>query len=115
MNSVCPCSLCGERDHVPWRCPVLRDPLREGFYKGGGGGGGGGGGDDDEKVDMGCDESVVASTKALNKQDNVKDASYTRYSWRAGDRGHRGDCGGDSDAHGLRAEDYGCFLRAVRC
>lgn len=46
----CPCSLCGERDHQPWRCPVLREPLREGFYSGGGGGGGGGGGDDDERA-----------------------------------------------------------------
>lgn len=60
------CSNCNERGHFAERCPVLHDPLRDGFYKGGGGGGGGGGGDDDD------DERVAALKQyypTLNKDD----------------------------------------------
>lgn len=64
MNTVCPCSLCGERDHQPWRCPVLREPLREGFYRGSGGGG------DDEhaaarKFESGVAAVVSAATASI--------------------------------------------------
>jgi hypothetical protein len=44
------CANCGEGGHPVGKCPVLRSPLKEGFYSGGGGGGGHSHGDDDEKV-----------------------------------------------------------------
>jgi len=34
------CMICNGGGHEVNRCPELRDPLREGFYRGGGGGGG---------------------------------------------------------------------------
>jgi hypothetical protein len=43
------CMNCGEGGHLVGKCPVLRSPLKEGFYSGGGGGGGHSH-DDDEKV-----------------------------------------------------------------
>lgn len=62
------CSNCNERGHFADKCPVLHDPLRDGFYKGGGGGGGGGdgGGDDDD------DEHILKQYyHILNKDDCV--------------------------------------------
>ena len=32
------CSKCGEEFHAAYKCPMLIEPLREGFYEGGGGG-----------------------------------------------------------------------------
>ena len=32
------CSNCGEEAHAAYKCPLLIEPLREGFYEGGGGG-----------------------------------------------------------------------------
>ena len=60
MNAACPCKVCGEPGHIPRKCPVLYEMLKEGFYSGGGGGGGHSH-DDDEKVnDQGEHEKVPA-------------------------------------------------------
>ena len=32
-----PCSKCGGNVHAAYKCPMLIEPLREGFYEGGGG------------------------------------------------------------------------------
>jgi hypothetical protein len=74
MSSVCPCSICGDRDHPPWKCSSLRDPLREGFYRGGGGSGGGGGDDDErlwggEKLEMVARDLIVATAASITTID----------------------------------------------
>lgn len=92
MNSVCPCSHCGERDHEPWRCPELRAPLREGFYKGGGGGGGGGGGDDDERAQK-FEAGVAAVVSAAAASITTLDA-YLQHFYNGVYHLQRGDYGG---------------------
>jgi hypothetical protein len=108
MSNVCPCSICGERDHPPWKCSTLRDPLREGFYNGGGGGrGGGGGGDDDERLRRGGGEKLEIAARDLIAAAAASITTIDAYCYYEQQRVHylqRGDHGNHGkDRVGVRA------------
>jgi hypothetical protein len=67
MNSAYPCSCCGEAGHSPSQCPVLRAPLKDGFWSGGNGGGGHSHDDDDEGAGAPSTSSKNLVHKSLRK------------------------------------------------
>ena len=73
---------CGEGGHPVGKCPVLRSPLKEGFYSGGGGGGGHSHDDDDEKCDGVTAPMRIVARHNERRMCYMFSANY----WRHGNR-----------------------------
>lgn len=76
---------CGEGGHPVGKCPVLRTPLKDGFYSGGGGGGGGHSHDDDERVQKG-DGAVAPDTRVARHNERRMCYMFNANYWGCGSR-----------------------------
>jgi hypothetical protein len=87
QTTASPCMNCGEGGHPVGKCPVLRAPLKDGFYSGGGGGGGGHNHDDDERAQK-CDGAVAPVAGVLHNERRMCNM-LDSYIWRYGGRDTR--------------------------
>ncbi len=88
QSSASPCMNCGEGGHPVGKCPVLRAPLKDGFYSGGGGGGGHSH-DEDERVQK-CDGvAPVAGNNSSRHNERRMCNLFSTYIWGCGGRNPR--------------------------